>query len=69
MDRYQPVDDIKAATHFLSTSEIHTEISGLNPGCPVKPEQIYNLMRDHGYHFDIEKDHFSLSLKWMLRQK
>lgn len=40
MARYQPVDDIKDATHFLSTGEIHTEITGLNPGCKVKSEHI-----------------------------
>lgn len=69
MARYQPVNDIKEASHFLSTGEIHTEISRLNPGSNVKPEQIYDLMRQAGFRFDIEKDYFSLRFKWMLRQK
>lgn len=69
MTRYEPVESIADATNFLSTGEIHTEIIRLHPGSKVKAEQIYDLMRQAGFRYDIEDNRFSLSIKWMLRQK
>lgn len=69
MDRFMPVTSIDDATHFLSTEEIFKQLSDLNPGSLVKPVDIYKLLWEAGYRYDIEKNHFSLKFRWMLKEK
>lgn len=69
LSRFAPVEMISDSTHFLSTGEIHQEIIKLNPGCLVKAEQVYDLLKGAGFHYEIDDNRFSLSIKWMLRRK
>lgn len=66
--RFAPCTDIAQATHLLSTDEVHRALKRHNPGSNVSIEQVYDLLINEGYTWQIDDSRFTFDLKWMLKQ-
>ncbi len=68
MEKFAPAVEY-AYTNLYTTEEITNALKGLNPGANVSPQAIYNIMKEYGFDYMPASNQFSLSMKWMVKQK
>jgi hypothetical protein len=65
--KYQPTNDIKEADHYLTTSQIHTEITAHLSSAGISEKMVYNELKEAGYTFDLLDG--SPRFVWLLRNR
>jgi hypothetical protein len=68
-ERYDPVENSSEATHWLSTAEIRTVISDIDPTAVTSLEELTKALSYAGFKVGAQPGLSGMKFRWMLREK
>ena len=68
-ESYEPANELKSVTHWLSTDEVVEAIRDIDPCAKVSKEQVFHALRDAGYEYGVKPGTQGLLFRWKMHAK
>lgn len=66
---FDPVEDPKDATHWLSTDEVADAIRDIDPTANIEKAMLVKALEKAGYKIECKRGTQGLQFRWMLRAR